>query len=65
MTVHEERMWRALCDQAMSELDVNKLLTIFLKMNHDEERKASKYALRNAPRFPGKAFLRYRHSPVD
>jgi hypothetical protein len=33
MTVEEEKKWRELCNQAMSEHNPNKLLNIFLTIN--------------------------------
>jgi hypothetical protein len=38
MTEQEERKWRRLCDQAMSENDPGKLLDIFLELNRTMER---------------------------
>lgn len=38
MTLDEEKQWRNLCQQAISERDVAKLLGLFLKINRLEER---------------------------
>jgi hypothetical protein len=43
MTAQDEKQWRALCNEAMSENDPNKLLSIFLALDramNKEERLA-------------------------
>jgi len=53
MTVEEEKKWRDLCQQAMCERDVAKLLSLFLEINRLEERQSSRtVSPRTSPSMP-------------
>lgn len=51
MTIEEENKWRHLCQQAVCEKDVGKLLSLFLEINRLEERRAENTGNDVLPRF--------------
>lgn len=49
MTLEEEKKWRDLCQQAICERDVSRLLSLFLEINRLEERQGRRPPQPTAP----------------